>query len=333
MKIVIPGGSGHLGTILKRSFERDGHQVVILSRQVAGGWRFSEIDGADVVINLAGRSVNCRYNDRNRREIMSSRVESTRLVGEAIAAAVRPPRLWLQASTATIYAHRFDAPNDENGILGGDEPNAPDTWRFSIEVARSWERTFDQAHTPLTRKVAMRTAIVMSPEAGGAFDTLLNLVRSGLGGRAGDGRQFVSWVHYRDFVSAIGWLIAHENVSGIVNIASPHPLPNAEFMSALRDAWGIGFGLPASRWMLEAGALAMRTETELILKSRRVIPGRLLEAGFNFDYPTWPEAARDLCARWRAIQSERRRHDRSKLSGLFSHHTRRDRVGRIHAPS
>lgn len=331
MKIVIPGGAGHLGTILKRSFERDGHQVVILSRRTAGGWRTSEIDGADVVINLAGRSVNCRYNDRNRREIMNSRVESTRTVGQAIAAAVRPPRLWLQASTATIYAHRFDAPNDENGILGGNEPDAPDTWRFSIDVARSWERAFDEAQTPLTRKVAMRTAIVMSPEAGGPFDALLNLVRHGLGGRAGDGRQFVSWIHYRDFVSAVRWLIEHESLSGIFNIASPHPLPNAEFMSALRKAWGIGFGLPASRWMLEAGALAMRTETELILKSRRVTPGRLLEAGFHFEYPTWPEAARDLCARWRAIQSERRSHDRSKLSRLFGHHTHRHRVGGVHA--
>ena len=327
MKIVIPGGSGHLGSILSRSLERDGHQIVILSRRAAGGWRLSEIDGADVVINLAGRSVNCRYNDRNRREIMNSRVESTRLVGEAIGAAVRPPRVWLQASTATIYAHRFDAPNDENGIIGGD------TWRFSMDVARSWERALNEAQTPLTRKVAMRTAIVMSPEAGGAFDTLLNLVRHGLGGRAGDGRQYVSWIHYRDFVSAIRWLIGDETLSGTVNIASPQPLPNAEFMSALREAWGIGFGLPAASWMLEAGALAMRTETELILKSRRVIPGRLLEAGFNFDYPSWPEAARDLCARWRAIQSERRHHDRSKLSGLFGHHTRRDRLGRIHTAS
>jgi uncharacterized protein len=333
MKIVIPGGSGHLGTILKRSFERDGHQAVILSRQAAGGWRISEIDGADVVINLAGRSVNCRYTARNRREIMSSRVESTRIIGEAIAAAVRPPRLWLQASTATIYAHRFDAPNGEDGILGGDEPDAPDTWRFSIDVARSWERAFEDAQTPMTRKVAMRTAIVMSPEAGGPFDALLSLVRHGLGGRAGDGRQFVSWVHYRDFASAVRWLIADESLSGIVNIASPQQLPNAAFMSALREAWGIGFGLPASRWMLEVGAVVMRTETELILKSRRVIPGRLLEAGFNFEFPTWPEAARDLCSRWRAIQSERRSHDRSKLSRLFGHHTRRDRVGRIHAAS
>ena len=307
MKIVIPGGSGHLGGILKRSFERDGHQVVVLSRRATGGWQLSEIDGADAVINLAGRSVKCRYTQRNRREIMASRVESTRIVGDAIRRAARPPKVWLQSSTATIYAHRFDAPNDEKGILGGEEWGAPDTWRFSIDVARAWERALDESETPLTRKVALRTAIVMSPERGGPFDVLLNLVRHGLGGVAGDGRQYVSWIHYRDFVAAIQWLIGHDRVSGAVNVAAPNPLPNAAFMSALRKAWGTRVGLPAWRWMLEIGALVMRTETELILKSRRVIPGRLSEAGFTFDYPTWPEAARDLCARWRATQREIRK--------------------------
>jgi uncharacterized protein (TIGR01777 family) len=332
MKVVIPGGSGHLGTVLARSLARDGHQVVILTRtpgrgvqwdgRTLGPWT-TELAGADVVINLAGRSVNCRYNARNRKEIIASRVESTRVIGEAIARSVWPPRVWLQASTATIYAHRFDAANDEStGIIGGEE------WRFSIDVAKAWERALDEADTPLTRKVKLRSAIVMSPDRGGPFDALLGLVRHGLGGRAGDGKQYVSWIHYRDFISALRWIIEHDELAGAINVSAPDPLPNAEFMRELRAAWGIGFGLPATHWMLEAGALALRTETELILKSRRVIPARLLASGFTFEHPTWPAAARDLCARWRAI--ERSEHDRPKLSRLPGHHPDRNGVGRTH---
>ncbi|MGH9867249.1 MAG: TIGR01777 family oxidoreductase [Candidatus Polarisedimenticolia bacterium] len=313
MKVVIPGGSGQVGTVLARAFQADGHEVVVLSRAPAaapwsvvawdavtmGPWS-GEIDGADVVVNLTGRSVNCRYTPRNREAITQSRVRSTRIIGQAIAAAKRPPAVWLQASTATIYAHRYDTPNDEEaGILGGSEPGAPDTWRFSIEVATAWERELDDARVPRTRKVKLRSAMTMSPDPDGIFDTLLALVRRGLGGRSGDGRQYVSWVHDADFVRAIHWLIRHDDVDGPVNIAAPNPLPNAAFMRALREAWGIPFGLPASRWMLEMGAVFMRTETELILKSRRVVPGRLARAGFTFQFPQWPEAARDLCRRWR----------------------------------
>jgi uncharacterized protein (TIGR01777 family) len=332
VRIVIPGGSGQVGTILARAFHGAGHDVVVLSRggpaASAPPWRTTpwrttpwrttpwrttpwdartlgtwarEIDGADAVINLAGRSVNCRYTPANRREIVASRVESTRVVGEAIAAAAHPPRTWLQMSTATIYAHRFDAPNDERtGVIGGGEPDAPDTWRFSIDVARAWEAALAAAEVPGTRKVALRAAMVMSPDRGGIFDTLLGLVRRGLGGTSGDGRQYLSWVHDADFVRAVEWLLAHEEVSGAVNVAAPAPLPNAEFMRALREAWGTRVGLPATRWMLEIGAVFMRTETELVLKSRRVVPGRLLESGFEFQQPSWPEAARDLVARWRA---------------------------------
>jgi uncharacterized protein (TIGR01777 family) len=263
-----------------------------------GPW-VEELEGAGAVINLAGRSVNCRYHAANRRAITESRIESTRAVGQAIAAARRPPPVWLQASTATIYAHRFDAPNDEaTGILGGTEPGSPDTWRFSIDVATAWERALDETATPHTRKVALRSAMIMSPDRGGVFDVLLRLVRFGLGGAAGDGRQYVSWIHDRDFVHAVSWLIEHE-MEGPVNLAAPNPLPNADFMRALRQAWGIRLGLPASRWMLEVGAWLLRTETELVLKSRRVVPGRLLQAGFAFEFPDWPEAARDLCRRWR----------------------------------
>ena len=325
MKIVIPGGSGQVGNVLARAFVADGHEVVVLSRkaystlpasartdagnvrrvawdgETMGQW-MTEFDGADVVINLAGRSVNCRYGARNRREIKASRVKSTRAVGQAIAEAVHPPRVWLQASTATIYAHRYDTPNDEaTGILGGHEPNSPDTWRFSIEVAKSWEQAALEAVMPRTRQVLLRSAITMSPDRGGAFDYLLRLVRWGLGGKHGDGRQFVSWIHDRDFVQAIYWLIEHD-LSGPVNLAAPSPLPNIDFMRQLQSAWGIRIGLPATEWMLEVGTFLMRSESELVLKSRRVIPGRLSASGFEFEFPTWAEAAQDLCDRWRGIQ-------------------------------
>jgi uncharacterized protein (TIGR01777 family) len=315
MKVVIPGGSGQVGTLLARAFVADGHDVVVLSRGASSAhpWRVEgwdaktvdgwarEIDGADVVINLAGRNVNCRYTPANRAEILSSRVDSTRAVGEAIARAERPPRVWLQASTATIYAHRFDAANDEQtGIIGGSEPDAPASWRFSIEVARAWERAVDEAETPSTRKVKLRSAMVMSPDRGGIFDTLLGLVRRGLGGSAAGGRQYVSWMHDLDFIRAVRWLIEHEEMDGVVNLAAPGPLPYAGFMRALREAAGVRIGLPATRWMLALGAFAMRTETELVLKSRRVVPKRLLDAGFAFEFPRWPDAARDLVSRWPA---------------------------------
>ena len=312
LKVVIPGGTGQVGSILARAFHGDGHEVVVLSRKpTVAPWRVvawdartlgdwaGEVEGSDVIVNLAGRGVNCRYTPENRRLIRESRVDSTRVVGEAIARAARPPRAWLQAGTATIYSHRLDAPNDEaTGILGGSEPDAPDTWRFSVEVATAWERAMDEFEVPRTRKVVLRSAMTMSPDRGGVFDALLGLVRRGLGGRSGDGRQYVSWVHDADFVRAIYWLIEHEEVAGPVNIASPEPLPNGEFMRDLREAAGIPFGLPAAGWMLEVGARLLGTETELILKSRRVVPGRLLGGGFRFRFPTWREAAGDLCHRW-----------------------------------
>ena len=313
MKIVIPGGTGQVGTALARAFQRDGHEVVVFGRSPkpapwrvvqwdptsAGDWA-RELDGSDVVINLAGRNVNCRYTQKNREEILQSRVISVRTVGEAVARASRPPAVWLQSSTAAIYSHRYDAPNDElTGIIGGNEPDTPEAWRFSIDVVTAWEKALDEAPGDGTRKVKMRSAMIMSPDRGGIFDTLLTLVRRGLGGTAGDGRQYVSWIHEHDFIRAVYWLIERRDMDGVVNLASPNPLPYKDFMAALRRAWGTRLGLPATRWMLELGAFFMRTETELALKSRRVVPGRLLGAGFSFEYPNWPEAAAELCARWR----------------------------------
>ena len=317
MRIVIPGGSGQVGTVLARAFQGDGHDVVILSRRPQvlpwrvvtwdgvnlGAWR-NEIDGSDVVINLTGRSVNCRYDAANRQEILQSRVLSTKIVGEAIVRATRPPQVWLQASTATIYAHRYDRANDEHsGVIGGNEPDAPSSWRFSIDVARAWEHAFDEVATERTRKVALRSAMILSPDPGGVFDTLVGLILRGLGGSAGDGRQFVSWIHYEDFIAAVRWLIDRTDVYGVTNVASPNPLPNAEFMRLLRQTCEVSFGLAARKWMLEIGAVFMCTETELILKSRRVVPGRLLEQGLKFKFPSWDNAARNLYQQWKALHA------------------------------
>jgi uncharacterized protein (TIGR01777 family) len=310
MKIIIPGGTGQVGTVLARHFHAKGHEVVVVSRNPPSlPWRTlawtdpwaAELEGADALINLAGRSVNCRYTPANRREIMASRLESTRALGEAVMAAKIPPRVWLQASTATIYAHRFDAPNDDStGILGGSEPNLPDTWRFSYDVANSWEKVATSFVRPETRQVLLRSAITLSPDRGGAFELLLKLVRFGLGGTNGSGRQYLSWIHDQDFVRAIEWLIERNDLAGPINVAAPQPLPNRDFMRALRQAWGMPFGLPSTEWMLTIGAFFLRTETELILKSRRVVPEKLLASGFQFQFPDWPRAARDLCLRWRS---------------------------------
>ncbi|RFS84416.1 TIGR01777 family protein [Actinomadura spongiicola] len=311
MKMVIPGGTGQVGTILRRALTAAGHDVVILTRrpsregdigwdgETPGPWA-EAIDGADVVINLAGRSVGCRYTPATLTAMMDSRVRSTRVVGEAVAAAARPPRIWLQMSTATIYAHRFDAPNDEaTGVIGGAETGVPRYWAYSVEIAKAWEREQERAATPSTRKVALRSAMVMSPDRGGVFDVLLRLARLGLGGPVAGGAQYVSWIHDRDLVRAVEFLIDRDDITGPVNVAAPNPLSQRAFMRALRAAWGVPVGLPATSWMAELGALALRSDTELLLKSRRVVPGRLLESGFAFDHPEWPEAASDLVRRVR----------------------------------
>jgi uncharacterized protein len=316
MRIVLPGGSGQVGTILARAFVAAGHDVTVLSRQPAAApWRtvawdartlgpwLDTVDGADVVINLAGRSVNCRYTPANRAAIIDSRVDSTRIVGEAIAGVSAPPRVWLQASTATIYSHRYDAPNDDvTGIIGGNEPNVPETWRFSIDVAKKWEAAATERPLPRTRTVLLRSALTLSPDREGVFDVLLGLVRVGLGGTNSNGRQYISWIHETDFVRAVQWCIDRD-LHGPVNLSAPTPVPNAEFMRSLRQAWGISIGLPATEWMLEFGAIALRTETELILKSRRVVPTRLLQDGFVFQYADWRSAADELCTRWRAARA------------------------------
>jgi uncharacterized protein len=258
------------------------------------------VDGSDIGINLAGRTVSCRYTAANLQEMMDSRVDSTRVVGAAIAGAARPPRVWLQMSTATVYAHRIDAPNDETtGVIGGTEPGVPDYWAHSVDIAKAWEQAQQQAETPATRKIALRSAMVMSPDPGGVFAVLLGLARLGLGGPVAGGAQYVSWIHEHDFVRAVEFLIDKEDIAGPVNLAAPHLLPQRAFMRTLRSAWGVPVGLPATKWMAEVGAFALRSDTELLLKSRRVVPGRLTQAGFNFQYPQWPQAANELVSRVR----------------------------------
>ncbi|MEV4001392.1 TIGR01777 family oxidoreductase [Actinomadura sp. NPDC049753] len=311
MRIVMPGGTGQVGAVLNRALSAAGHDVVVLTRRPAhdhevgwdgetlGPWT-EAIDGSDVVVNLAGRSVSCRYTPATLQAMMDSRVRSTRVVGAAIAGAAKPPSVWLQMSTATVYAHRFDAPNDEaTGVIGGTEPGVPGYWAYSVKIAKEWERAQRQAGTPSTRKVALRSAMVMSPDRGGVFDYLLWLARLGLGGPVAGGAQYVSWIHDQDFVRAVEFLIARDDIVGPVNLAAPGPVPQRSLMRTLRTAWGVPVGLPATKWMAELGALALRTDTELLLKSRRVVPGRLLESGFTFHHPHWQEAAEDLVRRVR----------------------------------
>lgn len=316
MKVVVPGGTGQVGGILRRALVARGHDVVVLSRhpgpletgvrhvawdgRTLGRWA-AELDGADAVVNLAGRSVSCRYTPENLRQMMDSRVESARVVGAAIARSDVPPAVWLQMSTATIYADRRDAPNDEAaGVIGGHEAGVPAYWEFSVRIARCWEAAQQEAVLPGTRRVALRSAMVMSPDRGGVFDVLLRLARLGLGGPVAGGGQYVSWIHDHDFVRAVELLLDRDDLDGPVNLAAPEPLPQRDLMRTLRRSWGRRPGLPATAWMAELGAWAMRSDTELLLKSRRVVPGRLLDAGFSFEHPGWPEAAEDLVRRVRS---------------------------------
>ena len=295
--IILAGGSGFLGSVLVDFFVAKGMAVVILTRNpkaraglirevrwdgtTLGDWT-QELEGAWALINLAGISVNCRYHARNRKLMLDSRLNSTRVLGEAVARCANPPPVWLNSSTATIYKHTFGPAWDEAGEIGGCV-EAKDI--FSVHIATEWERVFNERNTPRTRKVALRSAMVLGQAKNSVLPNLLRLARLGLGGSLAGGRQFVSWIHQEDFCRAVEWIIEHESLRGPVNLAAPNPEPNAEFMGTIRKVCRVPFGLPASRWMLEIGAFFLRTETELIIKSRRVVPGRLLASGFAFRHP------------------------------------------------
>ncbi|MGD0740914.1 MAG: TIGR01777 family oxidoreductase [Terracidiphilus sp.] len=317
-RIVLPGGSGQVGRMLARFFQERGHHVTVLTRgpytapwttvhwdgQTLGPW-VETLEAADVCIHLSGRSINCRYTARNRRELHDSRVGPTRLLHQAFACLANPPRLWMNASTATIYRHSLDKAMDEaTGEIGGNEPiskrrRAPEKWNWTVQLVKDWESAFFGTATPRTRKIALRTALVFSPAPGSVFASLSHLVRAGLGGTQGNGRQMVSWMHETDYARALEFLMDHDEIDGPVNLCAPNPLSNREFMAELREAWGMPNGLPAPAALLAIGMFFLRTEPELVLKSRYVVPGRLLDAGFQFEFPTWPEAAADLVRQWR----------------------------------
>jgi uncharacterized protein (TIGR01777 family) len=310
-RMIIAGGSGFLGQALATHFVDAEWDVVILTRSpgqtglvarqlgwdacTLGDW-VEELEGSAAVINVTGKSVNCRYHARNRKEILESRVNSTRILGEAIGRCAQPPQVWLNASTATIYKHTFGAAWDEAGDIA-ETPEAKDG--FSVEVAGAWEKALNEARTPRTRKVALRMAMVLGFGKNSVFPVLHRLTGFGLGGRMGSGRQFVSWIHETDYCRAVEWLLNRVDFHRPVNLAAPNPIPNREMMRTLRRVCGVPLGLPATNWMLEIGAFVLRTETELLIKSRRVIPGRLLKSGFEFKFRTIGDAFMDLTTRAR----------------------------------
>jgi uncharacterized protein (TIGR01777 family) len=305
--IVIAGGSGFLGGLLTRFHIRQGRRVTLLSRnpqshpgattvrwdgRTRGTWEES-LEGSDALINLCGASVNCRYHARNRKKLMDSRLLPTRLLGEVMLDLKHPPQVWLQAGTATLYLHTFGPGWDEEGETGAD-PRAKDA--FSIELARAWEDAFRQALPAHTRGVLLRTAMVLGrgSDPNNVLHTLRRLVRWGLGGTMASGQQYVSWLHEDDFCRAVEWILRTPGLEGPVNLSAPHPLPNREMMQILRRQLHRPFCLPAPLPLLELGAWLIRTETELIIKSRRVLPGRLLDSGFTFAHPEFAAAVNDL---------------------------------------
>ncbi|WP_106766229.1 TIGR01777 family oxidoreductase [Paenibacillus faecalis] len=280
-KVVLAGGTGFIGKLLEEKYTSLGYDVRMISRQEQHiSWNNSQqmveaIDQSDVLINLAGKSVDCRYNEKNMKEIFSSRTETTRILGEALEKCENPPPLWINSSTATIYRHAEDRPMTEDaGEIGTG---------FSVEVAKEWEKAFFSFQLPQTRQAALRIAIVLGP-GGGVMTPFKNLVRFGLGGVQGPGNQMFSWIHIEDVFGIIRFLQERQDLSGVFNCSSPHPVTNRELMAKLRDAMNVKVGLPSPRWLLEMGAVLIRTETELILKSRWVVPERLEKEGYNFKY-------------------------------------------------
>lgn len=290
-KVVIAGGTGFIGTYLERRLNDLGYDVKMISRKDGHiPWSKSAeiveaMEHAEMLINLAGRSVNCRYTPNNKQEIMNSRTETTTILGNALLQCKAPPSLWFNSSTATIYRHAEDRPmTEEGGEIGSG---------FSVEVAKRWEQAFFSFELPNTRQVALRIAIVLGEE-GGVMTPYKNLIRFGLGGSQGSGNQKFSWIHIEDLFGIIIFLRDNEQLHGVFNCSSPNPVTNRELMGSLRQAMQAKFGLPASKWMLEIGAFFMKTETELILKSRWVVPERLLKAGYSFKYDSLDKALRQI---------------------------------------
>jgi len=298
-KLIIVAGTGFLGQVLVNHFKDKFEEIVILTRgnsktidgikfvnwnaKTFTGWE-NELENATVLINLAGKSVDCRYTKKNKKEILLSRIQSTKTLNKAVLHCENPPKHWLNSSTSTIYRFSLDKQMDEiDGEIGND---------FSINVALSWEKSFFKTETPNTLKTALRTSIVLGKN-GGAFIPLKTLAKLGFGGKQGNGNQFISWIHEEDFVNAIDFIIQKE-MTGVINIVSPEPIPNSDFMQKLRKAVGFSFGIPMSAFLLEIGSFFIRTETELVLKSRNVIPKKLLENDFKFKFENLDNAFQNL---------------------------------------
>lgn len=295
-KIIIAAGTGFLGQVLENHLTKNGYAVTILSRhpkkanhvfwnaKELGGWR-NEFEGAYAVINLTGKSVDCRYNQKNKDAIYSSRIDSTNIIGEAIQQCKQPPIVWINSSTATIYQYSLKKEmSEENGDIGDD---------FSMNIAKSWEKAFYNHNFHNTRQLAIRTSIVLG-ENGGALKPLKNITKLGLGGKQGSGNQKVSFIHEHDFARAIVFLLENKTINGNVNVTAPNPSNNKTLMSIIRKELKIPIGIPQPKWMLEIGTFFLRTEAELVLKSRNVIPKRLLDNGFKFKYETIYETLNNL---------------------------------------
>ena len=311
-KIIIAGGTGFIGQELCNYFGTE-NNIIILTRQLpdqktnafgknsinkavlqnisyvkwdgitTGKWT-ATIEGSDIVINLTGKTVNCRYNEKNKKEIFDSRTNAVKALGQAIQQATVPPKLWINAASATIYPHATDTPRDENFTDFVDD--------FSVQVCRLWEKTFYEQRTPFTRKVALRMAINLGD--GGVMIPYFNLLKFGLGGRQGSGKQMYSWVHVTDTCRMIAWIAEHTELEGTFNCVSPNAVTNDTFMKTLRQQTGCVIGLPAYQWMLAIGAKLIGTETELILKSRWVLPTRISASGFTFKYPVLKDAFEEI---------------------------------------
>lgn len=302
MKVVIAGGNSYLGKALVDFYHAQSAEVIVLVRKLQGknsaikeviwdgktigDWQH-ELEGADMLINMSGRSVNCRYTEKNKKEIFDSRTSTTKVLGEAVRLCIQPPKVWLNAASATIYRHAEDHAMDEyKGEIGTG---------FSVEVCKLWEHTFFEQKTPHTRKVALRTAIVLGKKAP-VLANLSNLVKIGLGGKQGSGKQMMSWIHEEDFARATQWIYEHTEINGSINLSAPKPLTNADMMKEMRHAYRTFIGIASPKFLLEMGAMLIGTETELILKSRWVYPRRLKESGFEFHFPDFRSAITDLVA-------------------------------------
>jgi len=299
-KIVLAGGNGYLGQVLAKYYKDLAVEVIILSRKAAvaegntrtvvwdgkteGDWT-KALWGADLLINLCGKNVNCRYNEKNKAEIIASRTVPARLLNRVVVQMQNPPKLWINAASATIYRHAEDHAQDEqNGEMG---------YGFSIDVCRQWEAAFFETETPKTRKIALRIGIVLGRHDS-VFPRLLNLVKCGLGGPQGDGEQYISWIHEQDVARSTAWLLENTALEGVFNCTAPIAIKNGLFMKTLRKAYGIPFGLPSPQWLLEIGMLIIGSETELVLKSRWVAPKRLLDSGFKFQFAEARHAIHDI---------------------------------------